>query len=204
MGRLGVKMDLLTNLTFDVGEFVEKVDPRWMHTPADLPAYKHIRVSYHPLGKVKPEEIVRKAYILRRAGFRIGVFGLSRPDFLTYNMNMAEMCLEAKIVFFVKDFLGAWGGKLYGTYRYPDAVLGVKNGPVECRSREVLIGPDGVVYKCHRDLYAGEYGLGEVGSQETYAWRKCAHYGECNFCDAKLKTNRFLDAGQCAIEVRKG
>jgi radical SAM protein with 4Fe4S-binding SPASM domain len=74
-----------------------------------------------------------------------------------------------------------------------------------CRNRELLVGPEGSVFKCHRDLYHNELPIGNILSPEDielYKFRECHHYGKCNPCDIKQKTNRFLQTGNCQVEIK--
>jgi MoaA/NifB/PqqE/SkfB family radical SAM enzyme len=71
-----IKMDLLTNMKFDVDKFVKNVPVK--RFIRDAP-YAPIRVSYHP-GQNDIEELIKKTLKLQDAGFRVGVYGLLHPD----------------------------------------------------------------------------------------------------------------------------
>jgi len=197
------KIDLLTNLQFSTKDFIANVRPD-RFTRSDNPAYKSIRVSYHPT-QMDAKEISDKVLELQTAGFPVGLFGINHPDAISDNMQMAEIARKKQIYFFVKDFLGEHNGKKYGHLMYEDAVNSPKQDVV-CRSKEFLMAPDGLVYRCHRDLYHAENPRGSVTLPERlelYNSLKCSNYGECNPCDVKLKTNRFLQAGNCPVEIHK-
>jgi organic radical activating enzyme len=195
-------VDLLTNLQFDVEEFISKVDPNWLNK-RDIPSYKTIRISFHPEG-MNLEDTIKKAVKLQDAGFDIGIFSLNLPEAIEDNMKMAEIARQNQIYFFIKDFLGWRNGKLFGHYRYPEALDGNLK-KAECRIKELLISPAGKIYRCHRDLYHEEMPIGDI-LEENFEikdiFRTCSNYGTCNPCDIKLKTNRFLKMGSCSVEIK--
>jgi len=195
-----IQVDLLTNLSFDVFEFVERTNPN-RFSSRDIPAYRSIRVSYHP-SQMNPTELVEKARFLQDRGFPIGIFGINHPENIEANMEMAELARKNQVYFFIKDFLGEYKGKLFGYFKYPDAINGKKK-KVMCRTKEVLVSPEGLIYRCHRDLYHNENPIGDIrdGIPE-FKFRECNNYGECNPCDVKLKTNRFLQMGNCQVEIK--
>ncbi|GAB1353532.1 hypothetical protein MASR1M12_22680 [Erysipelotrichia bacterium] len=201
--RPDIKVDLLTNLEFDVEEFIGQTTPeRFNH--CELPAYKAIRVSYHS-EKMDPEVLMKKVIKIQDAGFSIGVFGLNHPLSTTQNMIMAELARENRVFFFVKDFLGKFNGKLFGHFKYELALDGIPK-PADCRTQEILVAPNGSIFRCHRDLYLADGAIANVTDPEIEImdkFRHCDHYGQCNPCDVKLKTNRFLQMGSCAVEIKE-
>lgn len=200
--RPDIAIDLLTNLEFDIDAFIAKTSPGRFNR-CKLPAYKAIRVSYH-VERMDASELLAKVITLQQAGFSIGIFGLNHPSNIEQNMKMAEMACDNRIFFFVKDFLGMSDGRLFGHFKYPEALDG-KLKQVECRTQEILIGPGGGIYRCHRDLYRWESSIASVIDSEleiTDAFRPCDNFGACNPCDVKLKTNRYLQMGSCAVEIR--
>jgi len=195
---------LLTNLQFNTDEFISRVNPRWFGQ-RDIPGYKSIRASFHP-EKMSIDQTVRSALRLQNAGFNIGLFSLNVPENLEANMHMAEEARKHQLYFFIKDFLGIRDGKMFGHFKYPEAVDGIGRGKfVQCRTSELLIAPDGGTYNCHRDLYHAEHPIGNI-KQNDYKvediYRLCNRFGDCNPCDIKLKTNRFLQMGACAMEIK--
>ena len=195
-------IDILTNLQFDVDEFINKVDPVWFNKKRHL-SYKSIRASFHP-ERMDLEVTLGKAVKLQNNGFNIGLFALNLPENIEQNMIMTEKAREEKIYFFIKDFLGKRDGRLFGHFKYPDALNGHKK-EVICKIKELLIAPDGNVYRCHRDLYADENSVTNLllkNFQIEDIFRPCKVYGSCNPCDVKLKTNRFLEMGSCSVEVK--
>jgi len=201
--RTDIDIDLLTNLEFDIEKFIRKIDPRRFNSN-NKPAYKSIRVSFHS-EKMEREKLIAKTKRMQNAGFNIGLFGLNHPQYIEDNMYMTELARENMIFFFVKDFLGEYKGELFGHYKYPEAL---DNHPkkAECRTREFLIGPEGNIYRCHRDLYLVKNDVGNITDPDLEIndyFRPCDDYGKCNPCDVKLKTNRFLQMGNCSVEIRE-
>lgn len=198
------RIDLLTNLQFDIGEFIQQTSPE-RFSPRGLKvfsAYRSIRASYHP-ETMEPFDTIERASLLQDEGFNIGIFGLNHPGNVEANMEMAEMARQTNVYFFIKDFLGRHEGQVLGYYRYPRALDGKAKGSL-CRTKELLIAPDGQIHRCHRDLYRGVNPIGVLGSPSLKiedVFRPCKKYGLCNPCDVKLKTNRFLQMGNCQVEI---
>lgn len=199
--RPGQPIDLLTNLQFDVDEFMAKVAPNRLRR---LAPYASIRVSFHPesmsLGPLKA-----KVLKLLSGGYSVGVWGVDHPTWRDEIARAGEECRAAGIDFRCKEFLGSYQGRWYGTYRYPDSMRAGELREVECRTSELLIGPDGRVFRCHSDLYASRAGVGSLADVEfriADRFRSCSYYGECNPCDVKLKTDRFQKSGHTSVEIR--
>jgi sulfatase maturation enzyme AslB (radical SAM superfamily) len=94
---------------------------------------------------------------------------------------------------------------MHGLFSYPDACSRTVRKSVSCRTTELIIGPEGGIYRCHSDLYAGRSALGNILDPDlelTGDFRTCDWYGSCNPCDVKLKTNRFQDFGHTSVEIR--
>jgi radical SAM protein with 4Fe4S-binding SPASM domain len=197
-----IKIDLLTNLQFNINEFISKISPSIFYS-CDNAAYKSIRVSYHPIS-MDPNDIISRCVALQDAGFSIGLFGINHPLNTKYNIIMSEIARNKKIYFFIKDFLGNYDNNIFGYYKYPESISGVIKS-CECKSNELLIGPEGNIYKCHRDLYEDEYPIDNIANKHLQIdsiYRVCNKFGTCNPCDVKLKANRFLEAGKCAVEIK--
>ena len=198
-----IKMDLLTNMMFDVDEFISNV-PVWRFT-REAP-YAAIRVSYHP-GQNDIDDLIQKTIKLQDAGFRVGIYGIEHPSILDHIMNTKDKCLERDIDFRTKEFLGEWQGNLYGTFKYEGSVYGNELKQSECRTTEIIVDPAGYVYKCHSDLYNGrnpfahvlDHDFNEASIEE---FRPCDFYGECNPCDVKVKTNRYQIFGHTSVEIK--
>ncbi|KPK02227.1 MAG: radical SAM protein [Nitrospira bacterium SG8_35_4] len=183
-----IKMDLLTNMMFDVDEFISNV-PVWRFT-REAP-YAAIRVSYHP-GQNDIDDLIQKTIKLQDAGFRVGIYGIEHPSIIDFR---------------TKEFLGEWQGNLYGTFKYEGSVYGNELKQSECRTTEIIVDPAGYVYKCHSDLYNGrnpfahvlDHDFNEASIEE---FRPCDFYGECNPCDVKVKTNRYQIFGHTSVEIK--
>lgn len=200
-----IKMDLLTNMSFDVDEFIKNV-PTWRFT-REAP-YAAIRASYHP-GQNDIEELIRKTVRLQDAGFRVGIYSVLHPsqERKDHILKVRERCRKIGIDFRTKEFLGEWNGSLYGTYKYEGSVNGKAIGVCECRTTEVIVGPNGNVYKCHADLYDDRDPIGhildeDIAEPDMDVYRECRYFGKCNPCDVKVKTDRFQVFGHTSVDIR--
>jgi MoaA/NifB/PqqE/SkfB family radical SAM enzyme len=198
-----LKIDILTNLCFDVEGFIENINPERLHRDAPYPS---IRVSYHPY-YMDLEELINKVLKMQEAGFSIGIFGILHPNpkFKNKVLQAQKKCFDLGIDFRTKDFLGRYNGKIYGTYFYPGAVNNSKRRQYLCRTSELIIGPDGNIYKCHHDLYKDFSPVGNL--LDSYfeiedIFRECNQFGDCNPCDLKIKTNRFQIYGHTSVEIK--
>jgi MoaA/NifB/PqqE/SkfB family radical SAM enzyme len=199
--RSDLNIDLLTNLELDLQRFQEQVPPEKMRR--DSP-YASIRVSYHPevmaIGR-----LAAKVRILLDAGYSIGIWGVLHPDWQQEIISAQEYCTGMGIDFRTKEFLGEYAGVMHGVYSYPDACQGQGQKVVSCRTTELIIAPDGSIYRCHSDLYSGREPVGNILDPELAIvedFRSCDCYGLCNPCDVKLKTNRFQSFGHTSVEIK--
>jgi hypothetical protein len=198
-GRL--RLDVLTNLSGKAEDWIENVDPKRL--TRDAP-YASIRVSYHPLQQGR-QELLQKVLKLQNAGFSVGVYGIDHPDFGVANYEAEKLFKEYKVDFRTKEFLGLDGCELMGTYQYPDACRLDDKLKVRCKTHELLIAPDGNIYRCHRDLYEGGKPIGHIMDdryQIEDIYRPCDCYGYCNPCDVKRKTNRLQEFGYTAVTIQ--
>jgi len=198
--RADLNIDLLTNLQFDADEFMSKVSPD--RIKRDAP-YASIRVSYHPqVMELKP--LAEKVLTLQKEGYSIGIWGVMHPSQDKMILEAQEYCKGLGIDFRLKEFLGEYEGKMYGTYRYPGACDKEFEKTVSCKTTELIMGPDGSVYRCHSDLYEGRPSVGNVTDaafELEDIFRPCHVYGHCNPCDIKVKTNRFQEYGHTSVEI---
>lgn len=197
----GLKLDILTNLELDIHRFAAEVNPERLERDAP---YAPIRMSYHP-ESMDIEKIIAKVKFLKKSGFEVGIYGLLHPKFEKDILKVQERCKAEGLDFRTKEFLGFYNGKLYGTYRYAGAVSGEEKKKCLCRTTELLIAPDGKIFRCHRDLYSGGCSIGSIldpDFQIEDIYRKCLYYGECNPCDVKLKTNRLQIFGHTSVEIK--
>ncbi|MEA1955649.1 MAG: 4Fe-4S cluster-binding domain-containing protein [Campylobacterota bacterium] len=199
-----IKMDLLTNMMFDVDKFIKEVPVE--RFTRDAP-YASIRVSYHP-GQNDIDDLIYKTQKMEDAGFRVGLFGIELPD---DNLNkhifeVKDRCLKLGIDFRTKEFLGEFEGNMYGTFKYKNSVSSNLKS-CQCKTTELLVDPNGYVYKCHSDLYAGRNPYANIldinfSSNEIDIYRNCDFYGDCNPCDVKVKTNRFQQDGHTSVDIK--
>lgn len=195
-----LNIDLLTNLEFDARQFRREIAPERFRRDAP---YASIRVSYHP-EVMKIEELAAKVLSLLESGYSIGIWGVLHPLWETEIFRARDYCLNLGIDFRTKEFLGEHDGTMHGILSYPDSCSGGEGESVSCRTTELLIGPDGGIYRCHSDLYAGRTPVGNILDPELVIssdFRHCDCYGFCNPCDVKLKTNRFQSFGHTSVEI---
>lgn len=196
-----LRIDILTNLRFNVDEFIGNIDPERLKRKAP---YASIRVSFHP-EVMELEETIRKTLRLLDAGFSIGVWGILHPQQKDLILKAQKRCRELGIDFRTKEFLGTYKGKLYGTYLYDDACIGIDHKRVLCKTTELIIGPNGDTYRCHSDLYRGRKPIGNLldpNFKIDNEYRICDFYGHCNPCDIKIKTNRFQHFGHTSVTIK--
>ncbi|MBI5826889.1 MAG: radical SAM protein [Deltaproteobacteria bacterium] len=200
--RPGLNIDILTNLQFDGDDFIRKVDPERIKRKAP---YASIRVSYHP-SEMALEPLARKVMKLRDAGFSIGIWGVMHPSQEDDILKAREYCRNLGIDFRLKEFLGEHNGRMYGTLKYEGACDRKGERTVLCKTTELIIGPEGGVYRCHSDLYEGRPPVGDISDPAFRiedVFRVCDHYGQCNPCDIKVKTDRFQQSGHTSVEIRE-
>ncbi|MDD5434799.1 MAG: 4Fe-4S cluster-binding domain-containing protein [Nitrospira sp.] len=200
-----IKMDLLTNMEFDADEFISNV-PVWRFH-RDAP-YAPIRVSYHP-HQNSLEDIIEKSVKMEKAGFKVGIYGVLHPDgeLRRHILDAQIKCLKSGLDFRVKEYLGIYDNKLFGSFRYEGAVCSSSERLCECRTTEIIAGPGGYVYRCHADLYKGRNPIGHILDEyftedSIEEFRECSLFGDCNPCDVKVKTNRFQIFGHTSVEIR--
>jgi MoaA/NifB/PqqE/SkfB family radical SAM enzyme len=198
--RPELSIDLLTNLEFDIDRFMAEVPPARLRRDAP---YASIRVSYHP--EVMPlAPLIKKVLRLQATGYSIGIWGVLHPAQEVEVLRARDICRSEGIDFRTKEFLGEFNGKLYGRFRYPGACAQQSRTTVHCRTTEMLIGPDGAIYRCHSDLYAARGAIGHILGTEFEidgCYRPCDQFGYCNPCDVKVKTDRFQQFGHTSVEI---
>src|SRR3989338_1996614 len=196
-------IDILTNLQFDPDEFIGKVSPARLRRDAP---YASIRVSFHP-EVMDLWETLEKSLRLLRAGFSIGIWAVEHPQSRRIIRKAKALDTDMGIDFRTKEFLGHYRGRLYGTYKYEEACFKKEAREVDCRASELIVGPCGDVYRCHRDAYAGINPLGNI-LEEDFAvmdgYRRCNSFGYCNPCDVKIKTNRFQEPVHTSVTIDFG
>lgn len=195
------QLDLLTNFMFNVDEFIAKIPAKKFTRDAK---YAAIRVSYHP-GQNNIYDIIQKHHKMRDAGFYVGIYSVATPQNLSHIEEVKELCLKEGVDFRLKEYLGFDGKDWHGTYKYPEAISQRVEKYCDCKTTELLVGPNGGVYRCHSDLYESRTPVGSILDKDFQiedVFRPCYVFGHCNPCDIKVKTNRFQEFGHtsCAIK----
>lgn len=199
--RDDIKLDLLTNMMFDVNEFIKKVSPKKFSREAK---YAAIRVSYHP-GQNKIDDLIYKHHKMRDAGFYVGIYAVLTPQNQIHIMEVQERCFKEGIDFRIKEYLGFDGYTWHGTYKYPEAISQKVKKYCLCKTTELIVGPDGNVYRCHSDLYEKRAPIGTLidsNFEIKDIYRPCFVFGHCNPCDIKIKTNRFQEYGHTSVDIK--
>lgn len=198
--RPDLKIDILTNLQFDVEEFIKQVNPGRVKRNAP---YASIRVSYHP-EQADLGQIIKNTLKMLDAGFSVGIWGLLHPKYEKIILEAEDKCRKLGIDFRTKEFLGEYAGKLYGSYKYPGACDKQFSKKAQCRTSELLIDSGGSIFRCHCDLYAGINPIGHILDPQFQIedkFRDCDRFGHCNPCDIKVKTNRLQQYGHTSVEI---
>ena len=180
------KIDILTNLQFDVVEFKERVSPDRFDSGK---SFAPIRASFHS-EFMDIEETLRKVDFLMEAGFRIGLYCV---DHVSNNYAIKELGKIKWLDFQIKPLLD---NKVKESY--------VSN-LVKCRTSQLLLNPEGKIFGCHRDLYKRKNEIGFLNnvSKIDFEYRKCYNVEECHLCDIKIKRDRFGKNGYCAVDIIK-
>ena len=184
-------MDLLTNGSFCAKDFTFKVKPSVFKREAP---YASIRFSYHP--GYTPLNLITKTKVLLHKGYDVGIWAVDTGSSQIKAFQVLAKTLG--IDFRLKEFLDS----THGNYRYPEAVNGKKKKCL-CRPSELLIAPDGRLFRCHYDLYHGVNSYGHILKTKELPddFMPCENMGLCSPCDIKQKYNRFQEKGHCAVEI---
>lgn len=196
-----LNIDILTNLQFDVEEFIDKVNPNRIKRNAP---YASIRVSYHP-EQMDLDEMIKRSLRILEANFSIGIWAVTHPKYKNVLLEAQNRCQKLGIDFRMKEFLGEFNGRLYGTYKYAGACDKKFRKNAQCRTTELLIDSEGNIFSCHADLYAETNSIGYLLDPDfkiEYKFRDCSNFGYCNPCDIKIKTNRFQQYGHTSVDIK--
>lgn len=196
-----LKIDILTNLQFDIERFIGAVKPERINRDAP---YASLRVSYHP-GQTDFDILIAKVVRLSEAGFKVGIWALAHPGYEEAVLRAQEKIRKAGIDFRLKEFLGEYNGRLYGTYKYAGACEKKFKKNARCKTTELLMDSRGNVFRCHADVYSGMNPLGSIldaGFRIEDRYRDCAIFGYCNPCDVKIKTDRFQQYGHTSVDIQ--
>lgn len=213
--ELGI--DIVTNLWWNkskVTNFIKKVSPGRINNYSPFPS---IRVSYHPEQMGEGKKLIENVSELKKAGFDIGVECIMYPTPIQLESleRMALRCKKEEISFRPKSFMGIYEGKdnlgrdfsiIHGDYsKYSGAIFSEKNLECMCKTSNLLINPQGEVYRCQRDLLLSENPIGNLldsSFQIEDTFRHCNKYGECHPCDVKVKTNNKEELGTTLVEIK--
>lgn len=194
-------VDLLTNIQFNPELFSNKILASRFER--DLP-YPSIRVSFHPEVS-RFSDIFEKVLYLQKRGYSIGIFSVEHPLFRLELDKAAQLCHKHNIIFKLKELLGKYDETEYGDIRYKESCYQEKLKSCLCKNSELLIAPDGKIYKCHHDLYNKILPLGNILDDHyhhEFKFRECHFFGNCNPCDVKIKNNRFQEFGHSSVEIK--
>jgi len=204
-----LNIDILTNLKWGekgIGRFISQVDPSRIKRNSP---YASIRVSYHPEQMGDGSELVGNVKRLKDEGFSIGIWSVlypSPPQLSAIN-QMQFRCRDSGIEFSLKEFTGEYNGELYGDYsKFKDSVLQADTKKCLCRTSELLIGPAGEIYRCHRDVYAEENSVGSLldpNFEIKDDFIECDKYGNCHPCDVKVKTDYKQRLGHTSVDIKE-
>lgn len=194
-------IDILTNLQFDVDEFIKKVNPQRLKRDAP---YASIRVSYHP-ETMDLDDTINRTLKMLKAGFSIGIWGVMHPIYDEHIKEAQKKAVDLGIDFRTKEYLGEHHGRIYGTYKYPGACEMKFRKKVLCKTTELLVDSEGSVFRCHHDVYKGVNSIGSLFNpdfeiQDVY--RDCDYFGHCNPCDIKIKTDRHQVYGWTSVDIK--
>ncbi len=196
-----LNIDILTNLRFDIDDFMKRVKPERVKRKAP---YASIRVSYHP-ETMDLDDTLKRTLKMQKAGYSIGIWSVLHPAAERHVREAQKKGADMGIDFRTKEFLGEYKGRLYGTYKYPGACGMRFEKKVFCRTTEFLADSEGLVFRCHHDIYKGVNAVGnffdpDYGLRDVY--RECGYFGHCNPCDIKVKTNRFQVFGHTSVDIK--
>ena len=168
----------------------------------DLP-YPAIRVSLHP-SVMNLDDTYEKIKILHKHGYSIGAFIIDHPDHENVIEKYTNKSKRDGIFFKSKEFLGMDNNKTYGTFKYGDAYGHKAIASCMCTTSELLCAPDGLIYRCHHDLYNRCSPIGNVydDNQINNGYIRCESYGLCNPCDIKVKNDRFQVFGHSSVSIK--
>jgi len=197
--RQDLNVDVLTNL-FDENIFLKNISPDRIKRKAP---YASIRVSFHP-EQMDIAVLKNKVLKMMQKDYSVGIWGVTHPLQKSDIKSAQKLCRREGIDFRTKEFLGEYEGKMYGQYRYLEAVTKKIRRDVMCRTTELTIGPDGNIYRCTADMYEDRQPIGHILDSDFQIedkFRSCSWFGHCNPCDIKIKTNRFQKFGHSTVEI---
>lgn len=212
-----LNIDILTNMWWSkdkIKTFMEEINPDRIKRDAPYPS---IRASYHPEQMQDGQKLVENVKELQDAGFSVGIESVMYPSDmqLTAIEQMAIRCRNLGVSFRPKSYTGKFEGIddngknfsiTYGNYsKYNHSAFNsTKILECMCKTTELLIGPNGDVYRCHRDLFSEQNSIGNItspGFEIQDISRPCNLYGRCHPCDVKVKTNYKQELGHTSVKI---
>ncbi|MFA5088745.1 MAG: radical SAM protein [Candidatus Omnitrophota bacterium] len=198
------KADILTALPPEVT--VEKFKKlKTLDWNKRVSPYPTIRVSYHH-GQNDYKSLIDRIRELQGI-LSIGLFHIEHPAYPGLAEEIRAYAKERGVEFRTKAFLGEWQGKTCARYKYDDACKGkITRKKVRCRNTVYPIGPNGLIYRCHSDLYARRenLALGCITNPDLkldHQHTDCYNYGTCSPCDIKVKTNHLQEDGYTSVDI---
>ena len=195
-----IPLDLLTNGTFDIREFMREIPPDRFKRDAK---YASIRFSYHP-GYTDTNILLAKVCRMQQEGYSVGIWAVNHPLAKRAIAKVKRIADDIGLDFRIKEFLGVHNKRLYGSYRYKYAIDGKSKDGI-CRPSEMLIAPNGDVHRCHYWLYANSDAYANIGDKDVSLLdihAECSKVGLCNLCDIKSKFNRYQEKGHCSVDIQ--
>jgi MoaA/NifB/PqqE/SkfB family radical SAM enzyme len=180
----GVGFEIKTNLNFDVEIFKFKVDRTRLLRAG-------IIATYHP-EESRIWFIIDQLQRLQEGRYKATLYAVYHPQFRAKLWLAKIICKLNGFDLIFKPFVGLWKGKVYGKMRYSGAVFSPHLRQVKCRTREILVGPDGSVYRCYADLFMARQPIGHIcherfSEDDIKTWRDCDRFGACSPCNIKVK-----------------
>jgi hypothetical protein len=190
--RPDAMIDLVTTMPMSSSDFISSFSPKRFQR--DFP-YSALRVTFHP-ETMNIEHTVQICKEIHNAGFDVTVNIVNHPDQQDKIDVFRDKFRKAGVFCVIKPFMGYFEGKLYGVFRYPEGVKGKQNKSVYCKTTNIIIGPEGNIYRCHEDMFS-DYAAGVVGNlfdpvlSIESKYRSCPNFGLCHPCDMQIKYDRF-------------
>jgi hypothetical protein len=151
------------------------------------------------------EPLFTKAHHLKEKGFPIAVYSIEIEKYESEISRAKKIALELGVPFKLKSLLGEFENELHGQMKYPGAVASKVLKSCECKTSELLISPEGEVFRCHHDLYNKKFPTGDLTHENFQIqdkFKECHFYGNCNPCDIKVKNNRFQRHGHTSVTIK--
>jgi MoaA/NifB/PqqE/SkfB family radical SAM enzyme len=152
-----LNIDILTNGLFSIDKFRKNIEPERLKRESK---YASIRVSYH-VERMSLDDTMHRVKTLMDHGYSVGIWAVDHPQDRAFVRVAKELCTKEGIDFRIKEFLGYYNNKLYGSYKYPTAMSN-RARECYCRPSELLIGPNGDIHRCHYHLYRNSDSVGSI------------------------------------------